>query len=451
MTESINGNKIIYTIKYGDNLTKISKDYNTDINTILKLNPQIKNKNLIFAGKQLVLDNNEKFIQKEDYNPNNMNLGTIKINGNNIEKINGNDLKSNFYANNLSSLNSETLNDNNTASKIVVEMQAGKSMTRKDNDTPYSILNKALGDHLDNNSTIVKDENGKIHTKQQYLEKTDLYNYFISEDVNGDNFTGENNKLLPRGEKSNNVQIPSVEIDKNGVKYFTLHGNNEIFYFDSKGKKVSFENGSISGEREVTAKQDNPEINYDKYTPIKQPSVNNFEPYKDYDEKVLNTGKIFINGEEISTKNLKSNFYQNNINLFTEETLNDQTNTSRVDIQLNIGSNISKRDISASDILKKMLANNFNKASNIEKNEQGKYIAINNQLQNTDLYKAFVSKEVNGINFENNNIVKNNSNYNIVQFPALEVAENNIKYYTLHTNDGKILYFNDSGEQIQVQ
>ena len=450
MTESINGNKLIYTIKSGDNLTKISKQYNTNIDTILKLNPQIRDKDLIYTGKQLILDNNEKFVQREDYSPNNLNIGSIKINGDNTEQINGQNIKSNFYANNLSSLSTTTLNDDNSASKIVVEMQAGKSMTRKDNDTPYSILNKVLGDHIDNNSTIIKDENGKLHTKQQYLEKTDLYNYFISEDVNGDNFTGENNKLLPRGESANNVQIPAVEADKNGVKYFTLHGNNEIFYFDSKGKKVSYENGSIIGAQNTNTKQEAPKIDFDNNTPIQQPSVTSFEPHKDYNDKVLNTGKIFINGKEIQENNLKSNYYQNNVNIYTEQTLNDQNNTSRVDIQLNIGNNISKRDTSASDILKKMLANNYDKASEITKNEQGTYTANNKQLQNTDLYKAFISKEVNGNNFENNNIVKNSSNYNLVQFPALEVAENNMKYYTLQTNDGKILYFNDSGEQIQA-
>ena len=174
MVDNINGNKLIYTIEYGDNLTKISKRFNTNIETILKLNPYIKDRNKIYAGKQLVLDNNEKFIQKEDYSPQNMNLGTITVGDKELTQINGKDLKSNFYANNLSSLSNESLNDTDHATKIVVEMQAGKSMTRKDNDTPYSILNKVLGDHINNNSTIIKNENGELTAKINGL-KTLIY------------------------------------------------------------------------------------------------------------------------------------------------------------------------------------------------------------------------------------------------------------------------------------
>lgn len=446
MVENINGNKLLYTIKYGDNLTKISHKYNTDIDTILKLNPYIKNKNLIFSGKQLVLENNEKFIQKDDYSPENMNLGTITVNSQEMPQLNGKDLKSNFYANNLTSLSSETLKDDNPATKVVVEIQAGKSMTRKDNDTPYSILNKVLGDHINNNSTIIRDETGILLPKNQWLENTDLYKTFISEDVNGDNFTGKNNKLLPRGERGNNVQIPSVEIDKNGVKYFTLHGNNEIFYFDETGKKVSFNNNVIGNSTKIPGTVQ-PVVNNTNPETIAQPSVTNFEPHNDYNEKALNIGDFYVNGKSQNSDGLKSNFYQNNVNIFMQQTLNDQSTASRLDIQLNIGHGINKRDTSAVDILKKALGNNYNKSSTIEKNSSGQYITVNTPLENTDLYKAFCSQEVNGENFNNNSIVKNESGFNLVQFPALEVDKNGIKYYTLHTSNG-ILYFNDKGEKI---
>lgn len=43
---------IIYTIKAGDNLTKIAKKYGTTVDRLAKDN-NIKNKNLIFAGKKL--------------------------------------------------------------------------------------------------------------------------------------------------------------------------------------------------------------------------------------------------------------------------------------------------------------------------------------------------------------------------------------------------------------
>ena len=42
-----------YQIKPGDNLTKISRQFGTTINDIMKLNPQIKDPNLIYAGKTL--------------------------------------------------------------------------------------------------------------------------------------------------------------------------------------------------------------------------------------------------------------------------------------------------------------------------------------------------------------------------------------------------------------
>ena len=449
MVENINGNKLVYTIKYGDNLTHIAKKYNTNIETILKLNPGISDKNLIYTGNKLVLENNEIFIQKEDYSPQNMNMGTITIGGKEITQLSGKNMKSNFYANNLALLSTESLNDDDSATKIVIEMQAGKSMTRKDNDTPYSILNKVIGDHLNNNSRIVVNENGEIIPENQWLENTDLYKVFISEDVNGDNFTGENNKLLPRGACANNVQIPSVEIDKNGTKYFTLHGNNEIFYFDETGKQVEFNNGIIEDASEIQASAQ-PVVTDTGAERILPPSAPDFDPYNDYKENALNIGEFFVNGEIQNNEGLKSNFYQNNINNFMKQTLNDQSPASRLDIQLNIGSGISQRDLSAVDILKKSLGNNYNKASFVEKISNGQYTAKNTPLQDTDLYRAFVSPEVNGNNFENNTIIKNESGSNIVQFPALEADANGVKYYTLQANDGQILYFNDNGQEIKV-
>lgn len=42
-----------YTIQSGDNLSKIAKEYNTTVNKLLELNPNITNKNLIYAGDTL--------------------------------------------------------------------------------------------------------------------------------------------------------------------------------------------------------------------------------------------------------------------------------------------------------------------------------------------------------------------------------------------------------------
>ena len=47
----------IYNIKPGDNLTKIAKAYGTTIDALMKLNPQIKNPNLIYAGHKMKVPN----------------------------------------------------------------------------------------------------------------------------------------------------------------------------------------------------------------------------------------------------------------------------------------------------------------------------------------------------------------------------------------------------------
>ena len=42
-----------YVVKPGDNLTKIAITYGTTVDAIMALNPQIKNKNLIYAGQKI--------------------------------------------------------------------------------------------------------------------------------------------------------------------------------------------------------------------------------------------------------------------------------------------------------------------------------------------------------------------------------------------------------------
>ena len=44
-----------YTVKSGDTLTAIALKYKTTVETLLKLNPGIKNKNLIFVGDRILL------------------------------------------------------------------------------------------------------------------------------------------------------------------------------------------------------------------------------------------------------------------------------------------------------------------------------------------------------------------------------------------------------------
>lgn len=447
MVDGVNGNNFIYQIKRGDNLTKIAKANNTTIATILKLNSSIKDPNKIYAGHKLIIADNKPFVQKEDYSPDNMNIGSVSLGGQEIEQINGKPLKSNFFANDLGKLADTTIADGNPATKIVVDIQPGKTMTRKDNDTPYSILNKVLGDHLDNNSEIQQGENGsKKIVNPKKLEDTDLYNAFISEDVNGDNFTGENHKLMARGESGNRVQLPAVEIDSNGTKYFTLHGSKEVLYFDDKGTRVTFENGAIKSNHSSEDTSKKPEI--PNGTPQKAPENQENLVRNGNDDRALNVGNYYINGQVVSDESVKPNFYQNNINTFMQQTLNDKSNSSRLDIQLNMGSSISARDTAATDILKKMLGNNFDKASKPSQTD-GKYGLATTALQNTDLYNAFVSENVNGNNFANGKLQRAESGFNTVQFPALEADANGNKYYVLHTSDNTVLYFDDKGAQVQ--
>ena len=44
---------IYYVVKPGDNLTRIAIAYNTTVDAIMLLNPQIKNKNLIYSGQTI--------------------------------------------------------------------------------------------------------------------------------------------------------------------------------------------------------------------------------------------------------------------------------------------------------------------------------------------------------------------------------------------------------------
>lgn len=48
-------NRIIYTVKSGDTLSKIAREYGTTVNNIVSLNPSITNPNLIYPGEQLAI------------------------------------------------------------------------------------------------------------------------------------------------------------------------------------------------------------------------------------------------------------------------------------------------------------------------------------------------------------------------------------------------------------
>ena len=160
----------------------------------------------------------------------------------------------------------------------------------------------------------------------------------------------------------------------------------------------------------------------------------------------LNLGKIFINGEPVEV-DADANFFRNQSrNNLGNLTLNDGKPT-RTDVQLKAGNTINSKynDDSADEILSSFLGNNCDKITIFQ--EKGKPKSLN-LLKETDLYKAFISKEVNGNNFINGKLKTSASGFNMVQLPSLEIDANCTKYYVLHTSNG-ILYFDDSGNAIE--
>ena len=71
-------NEIIYTVKKGDNLTKIAKEFNTTVNEIVKLN-NIQNPNFIYEGQKIK-------INKTNYTKETQSYYTVKL-GDNLTKI----------------------------------------------------------------------------------------------------------------------------------------------------------------------------------------------------------------------------------------------------------------------------------------------------------------------------------------------------------------------------
>ena len=56
---------ITYTVKKGDTLTAIASKYNTTVNEIVKLNPIIKNPNLINIGWKLTIPEQKQEVTKD--------------------------------------------------------------------------------------------------------------------------------------------------------------------------------------------------------------------------------------------------------------------------------------------------------------------------------------------------------------------------------------------------
>ena len=59
------GENTIYTIKQGDNLSKIAKMYRTSVEALLAFNPYIKDKDLIYPGNELIIPSGEKDVEPQ--------------------------------------------------------------------------------------------------------------------------------------------------------------------------------------------------------------------------------------------------------------------------------------------------------------------------------------------------------------------------------------------------
>ena len=465
-----------YQVKAGDTLCKLAEMFNTSVENLQTLN-NIKNPNSIFVGQKIKFEetnceqwqdcdgdkkvsygdfqscgnyamfidkiskyigknwNNEiaKEIQKlyleTVKNPKQANLLGISINNNTIS-FNGN---SNFYRNNLDTkLSDYSLSDSNPT-KIEINLSMGKEISFRDRKIS-DFLKKVLGDDLDNTSQIVKkDNNFNIITTR--IENTDLYKAFVSKDINPNMIVQEQNGkykddvFIPNFQEE--VQIPSVKINSNGVKYFTLQKNDgTLLYFDETGKNVKSLN-EIELKNNTNIKPDIPQNIF--IAKQKNNVSKDFAQKDDYKKDKLNIGNIYIDGE-IYTNNFASNYYQNSLDKTIGSISIGTENINKIEIQLKAGEDLkNKYDTSAKDILKKFLGDNLNNTT----------IVCNGQLENkkledTNLYKKFL--EIN----PNLTELKAGCNTNI-QMPALKIAPNGERYFTLIDSNNQTLFFDEYG------
>ena len=468
-----------YQVKAGDTLSKLAKMFNTSIENLQTLN-NIKNPNSIFIGQNIkfdetnceqwqdcdgdkkvsfgdfqgcgnyaiFLDKINKFIGKDwnneiakdiqklyleaVKNPKQANMLGISINNKTIS-FEGN---SNFYRNNLdSSLAEYSLSDSNPT-KIEISLSMGKEISFRDRKIS-DFLKKVLGDNLDNTSQIEKKDN-QFNIITTRMENTDLYKAFISDDVNPDMVTQEQNGkykddvFIPNFQGK--VQIPSVEINSNGVKYFTLQKTDgTVLYFDESGKNVKSLN-EIETKNNKNIKPDIPKNI--SFAEQKNNISNNFIAKDDYKKDKLNMGNIYIDGN-VYENDFASNYYQNSLDKNIGKLTAGSDNINKIDIQLKAGEDLkNKYDTSAKDILKKFLGDNLNNTTIVSNGKlEGK------KLEDTDLYKKFI--EINP-DLEN---LKAGSNINI-QLPALKIAPNGKRYFTFVDSQNKVLYFDEYGDNM---
>ncbi len=464
-----------YKVKQGDTLNKLAQLFNTTVENLQTLN-NLKNPNSIFIGQNikfeeencenwqdcdgdnkvsygdfqgcgnytLFLDKISKYIglkwdnnlAKEILslykqivkNPKQANFLGLSINDKTIPY----DGNSNFYRNNLdTSLAKYSLSDNNSPTKIEINVYMGKETSFRDRKV-YDFLNKVLGDNLDNTSEVVKNgSHSKIITTR--LENSDLYKAFIS--VNPNISTKEQNGKYKDDVFVKNyqgkVQIPVVKINSNGVKYFTLQkADGTILFFDEKGHSVK----SIDEIQEKDVMKNKVDIPQN-ITIAKQTNeyTNDFVEKEDFKNDKLNIGKLYIDGK-IYDKSLYSNYYQNSLDNSIGAISLDSSEINKIEIQLKAGKELNNEyDLSPKDILKKFLGNNLNNTTSYK---EGKLET--QKLENTDLYKKFIEINPELLDFKAGDTIN-------IQFPALKITPSGEKYFTIINSSNQVLFFDEYG------
>ncbi len=167
-------NTIVYTVKQGDNLSKIAKNFGTTVSSIVSLNPSITNPNLIYPG--------QKFIIKANYPENSTNTIYLVKRGDTLSQIAvnynttvNNLIKSNSIANPnliypgqkiIISRTSSIIGGQNSCGKILYKIVYGDTLSQiaiKHDTTVQEIatLNNISNPNLIYANTIIRISNCK--------------------------------------------------------------------------------------------------------------------------------------------------------------------------------------------------------------------------------------------------------------------------------------------------
>ena len=471
-----------YIVKKGDTLALLAKRFKTTVDALAQQN-NIKNVNSIFIGQKISYnqENTEEWIDTDGNNKVSygdfVGCGKFSVFLNKVEKyigeiwtkdlareiktlysqyvnnpkqavlqgvsINGLTENSyepnpNYYRNDLDSdLAKLTIGDNNPNTKIELSLHMGKELDLRDRKVS-DFLKKLLGDNLDNTSQILK-KDGMFKVSTQRLENTELYKYF--KEINSKAFTTVKNGKYTDDvfveNFSGQIQVPSVEINSNGVKYYTLHTESgSILYFNEKGEKVS----SLDEIQAIVREDKKPDIIQEKINSYEESSnISEFVQREGYDNSKLNIGSLYINGKVADTISFNSNYYANAIDKNIAELTMNSDGISKLELQLKVGENLkSKWDKSPKDILKKFLGDNFENTTVFDENG-----LIKNNLENTVLYKTFLRLNPSLETIQN-------GSETTIQLPSMKIAPNGERYFIILDEQNKPLYFDTKGNTVKL-